>query len=364
MAASGRTESADLEPDPAQAAEASVQAVARRADYSAVARMLYAEPYRFDFFQAVRLLERISPERKPVGRFVKPNTEVARFGAHPSLAFPASQIQSLGRREVQPPFLEVNFMGLTGPLGVLPHPYTELVMERRAEKDTAIRDFFDLFHHRMISLFYQAWEKYRFTIAYERGERDRFSHHILDLIGLGTPGLQNRTEVPDDSLIYYSGLLALNTRSATALQQILADYFEAPVEIEQFIGAWYPMDAENQCHVGEESGYSEQLGWGAVAGDEIWDHQSRIRIRLGPLGFEQYRSFLPGGGARGELDALTGFFTRQEFDVEVQLVLKRDEVPACELNEEGEASLQLGWSTWIKNIPFQRDPDETVLLLD
>ena len=58
----------------------------------------------------------------------------------------------------------------------------------------------------MISLFYQAWEKYRFTIAYERGERDRFSHHLLDLIGLGTPGLQERQSVPDDSLLFYSGL--------------------------------------------------------------------------------------------------------------------------------------------------------------
>ena len=365
MAASGRTEGTDLE-ESAEAVpvQTPVRSLARRADYSAVARMLYAEPYRFDFFQAVRLLERISPDRKPVGRFVKPGTEVARFGAHPSLSFPASQVQSLTRREGKPPFLEVNFMGLTGPLGVLPHAYTELVMDRRAEKDTAIRDFLDLFHHRMISLFYQAWEKYRFTIAYERGERDRFSHHILDLIGLGTPGLQDRQDVSDDSLIYYSGLLAMGTRSAPALEQILSDYFDAPVEIEQFIGAWYPMDLENQTHIGEESGSSEQLGWGAVAGDEIWDHQSRIRIRLGPLGFAQYRSFLPGGAARRELDALTRFFTRQEFDAEVQLVLKREEVPPCELNEEGEAFPQLGWSTWIKNASFQRDPDETVLLLD
>jgi type VI secretion system protein ImpH len=251
--------------------------------YAAIGERLYREPYRFDFFQAVRLLERLMPDRKPVGRFLKPSTEVARFGAHPSLAFPASQIQSLKRREGKPPVLEVNFMGLTGPLGVLPHAYTELVMERIRQKDGSVRDFLDLFHHRIISLFYQAWEKYRFTIAYERGDRDRFSHHLLDLIGLGTAGLQNRQEVADDSLIFYSGLLSMNTRSAAALEQILVDYFEAPVEIEQFIGAWYPMDVENQTHVGEESGFSEQLGWGAVAGDEIWDHQSRIRIRLGPL---------------------------------------------------------------------------------
>jgi type VI secretion system protein ImpH len=333
-------------------------------EFEELAEMLYREPYRFDFFQAVRLLERIAPSRKPVGRFVKPDTEAVHFGAHPALAFPASQIQSLVKREGKPPFMEVNFMGLIGPLGLLPHAYTELAMERIRQKDTALRDFLDLFHHRMISLFYQAWEKYRFTIAYERGERDRFSQHLLDLIGLGTQGLQNRQEVADDSLIYYSGLFAMNARPAVALEQILSDYFEVPVEVEQFIGAWYPMEPDNQCHIGEEGGNSEQLAWGAVAGDEIWDHQSRIRLRLGPLTFDQYRDFLPGGSARRALGAITRFFSRGEFDVEVQLVLKRAEVPACELNQDAEAVPQLGWSTWMKSAPFHRDPDETVLLVE
>jgi type VI secretion system protein ImpH len=352
MVTAGRTESAVVELDGVPP------------EFSELAEMLYRAPYRFDFFQAVRLLERIAPTRKPVGQFVKPYAEAVHFGAHPSLAFPASQIQSLTPREGKPPFMEVNFMGLSGPLGLLPHAYTELLMERIRQKDGTLRDFLDLFHHRMISLFYQAWEKYRFTIAYERGERDRFSHHLLDLIGLGTPGLQNRQEVPDDSLIYYSGLLSMNTRSATALEQILRDYFEVPVEVEQFIGAWYPMDQENQCHIGEESGYSEQLGWGAVAGDEIWDHQSRIRLRVGPLTFAQYRDFLPGGSARRALGAIARFFSRGEFDVEVQLVLDRCEVPPCELNQDEEAGPRLGWSTWMKSAPLVRDPDDTVLVVE
>jgi type VI secretion system protein ImpH len=331
---------------------------------SPLTELLAREPYQFEFFQAVRLLERFSPDRKPVGRFVKPSTEVARFGAHPSLNFPASQIQSIQQRPGQPPFVEVNFMGLTGPLGLLPHAYTELMRERIRQKDTAFRDFLDIFHHRIISLFYQAWEKYRFTIAYERGERDRFSHHLLDLIGLGTQGLHDRQDVADDSLIYYSGLLSMNTRSAAALQQILADYFEIEVAIEQFVGAWYPMDPENQCHIGEETGWSEQLGWGAVAGDEIWEQQSRIRIRLGPLTFAQYREFLPGESAWKELRAITRFFARGEFDVEVQLVMKREEVPPCQLGQETDAAPQLGWSTWVKSAGMNRDPDETILLLD
>src|SRR5204863_7315346 len=109
-------------------------------------------------------------------------------------------------------------------------------------KDHTLASFLDIFNHRMVSLFYQAWEKYRFTIAYERGERDRFSHHLLDLIGLGTPGLHERQAVPDDSLLFYSGLLSLHPRSATALRQILIDYFAVPVQIEQFVGCWQGLD--------------------------------------------------------------------------------------------------------------------------
>ena len=67
----------------------------------------------------------------------------------------------------------------------------------------------------------------------------------------------------------------MHPRSAAALRQVLADYFDVPVEIEQFVGAWYPVDAESQCCLGEGGGYSEQLGFGAVVGDEVWDQQSR-----------------------------------------------------------------------------------------
>ena len=345
MATASRTESFDL----------------ARAE---VAKLLEREPYRFDFFQAVRLLQQLAPGRRPVGGFAKPSAEVARFGARPALAFPASQIQSMRTSEGEAPFLEVNFMGLTGPLGVLPQAYSELVLERLREKDTALRDFFDLFNNRMIGLFYQAWEKYRFAIAYERGERDRFSHNLLDLIGLGTEGLQDRQDVPDDSLIYYSGLLALNTRSTAALEQILMDYFDVPVRIGQFAGAWRPMEESNQCHMGEETGISEQLGCGAVVGDEIWDPQSGIRIRLGPLTIERYRDFLPDGAAWPELGTVVRFFTRGEFDVAVQLVLRREEAPPCELAEETEAAPRLGWTAWMASAPLTRDPDETILQLD
>ena len=342
-------------------------AATRRTENSSLERWpiletLAAEPFRFRFFQAVRLLARIMADRQPPGRFTNPAAEVLRFGANPSVEFPASEIQALELKETGPSPMTVNFMGLTGPTGVMPIAYSELALERLRAGDSAMRAFFDLFNHRAISLFYQAWEKYHFEIPYERGERDRFSYHVLALLGLGTPGLQDRQDVPDDSLLFYSGLLSLHPRSATGLQQVLADYFGVPVKIDQFVGAWYPVEVESQCSLGETGGYSEQLGLGAVVGDEVWDQQSRVRIRFGPLTLEQYVDFLPGRAAYRHVRALTRFYAAGEFDVEIQLVLRRDEVPRCELTA-GEQGPQLAWTSWVKNAAFRRDPGDTVLEL-
>jgi type VI secretion system protein ImpH len=325
-----------------------------------ISGMLDSEPYRFEFFQAVRLLSRMYPQREVAGRFNNPSEEVVRFAAHPDASFPASEIQSLDRNRT-PPLMRVNIMGLTGPLGVLPLPYTSLVRERLREKDSSMRDFFDIFNHRMISLFCLAFEKYRFSIPYERGERDRFSYHVLALIGLGTPGLQDRQDVPDDSLLFYSGLLSLHARSAVGLRQLLIDYYNVPIEIEQFVGVWRPVETDSQCSFSEENDYSERLGFGAIVGDEIWDQQSRVRICLGPLTLQQYVDFLPGGEAHRRVRALTSFYAGGEYDMELQLILKRGEVPPCELMA-GEGP-QLGWTSWVKNGDFKRDPGETILEL-
>src|SRR5690606_8343348 len=119
-------------------------------------------PNSFSFFQAVRILQAARPDREGVGRFVDPSREVVRFGAHRGIGFPASEIQTLEADGDRPLRMRVNFMGLIGPMGVLPHHYTLLASERSRTKDSAYGEFLDLFHHRLISLFYRAWEKSRF----------------------------------------------------------------------------------------------------------------------------------------------------------------------------------------------------------
>lgn len=330
---------------------------------SEVEEKLRREPYSFDFFQAVRLLEKIRPDRTSVGKFAHPATEVARFAAHPSLAFPASQIQAMEWPAEGPVQMTVNFMGLTGPQGVLPNPFTSLIIERLRASDTSLRDFLDIFNHRIISLFYRAWRKYRFDVACEHGERDLFSRHLLSLVGLGTDGMRDRQAVSDDALIYYAGLLGQRPRSAQALQQILADYFEVPVSIEQFAGGWYRLDPETQCRL-EGNNESGELGLGAVVGDEVWNEQSKVRIVLGPLTMERYADFLPHGRSFETLGGWVRFFSNDEWDFEVKLILEREQVPACTLGAEGVSGPQLGWVSWVKSAPFNRNPDDTVLAME
>jgi type VI secretion system protein ImpH len=359
MASESGTEDTPLELEPEQddnnrAALVHVADPRSKYRYNAVRELIETVPYEFKFFQLVRLLERLNPERSQVGGFVPPSRDQ-------NLAFPASQVQGVEFQEDRSPTVIVNFFGLTGPMGVLPHYYTELIRDRLRVRDKTMASFFDMFNHRMVSLFYLAWDKYRFAIAYERGERDRFSHILMDIIGIGTPGLQDRQRVADDSLLFYSGLLAMHTRPAAGLRQILWDYFDVEVEIEQLVGAWYPLDIPNQCKFDRANSVSEQMGVGAIVGDEIWDQQSGVLIRLGPLTLRQYLDFLPTGSAYAPLMAILRFYAGWEIDFQIQLVLKREETPPCELGATGDASPLLGWVSWSKNRDMDRDPDDTVL---
>ena len=338
-------------------------AQSRRTDPS-VERLLFEEGYRFDFFQAVRVLERLYPHRQPVGHDMAPADEVVRFRPHLSLSFPPSAIHRISRAdaEARPAEMLVAFMGLTGPQGVLPRHYTELLLEHGRKKDHALRDFLDLFTHRLISFFYRAWEKYRVPVAYERAllrrhADDRFSTSLYALIGMGTKGLRNRLEVNDRTLLSYTGLLAQQPRSASALASLLSDYFAVPVRVIQFVGEWLPLTPENRSRLGPRQAHNA-LGMSAVAGSHVWDQQATFRLRIGPLTLAAFRRFLPSETAFRALVQLSRFFVGQEDDFEVQLVLQKTDVPRCHLG--GETPPRLGWSAWLTTGVGPNDAEDAI----
>ncbi len=169
-----------------------------------LAERLLTEGYAFDFFQAVRLLEKMYPDRQPVGHESAAGDEVRAFRAHMAMSFPPSAIYQIdAATAAMPPTMTVAFMGLTGPSGVLPRHYTEMLVrarDARGPERYVARDWFDLFNHRLISLFYRAWTKYRFWLSYERGEYahaepDIFTEALYSLVGLGNRSLRNRLRI-------------------------------------------------------------------------------------------------------------------------------------------------------------------------
>lgn len=329
-----------------------------------VQAQLFSEPYAFDFFQAVRVLGWLHPGRSPVGRYSHPKDEVVRFGANPILSFPPSAIHSVTRRPDAAPAMVVNFMGLIGPLGALPNYITELIANRLRSRDSSMLAFLDIFNHRLTSFFYQAWEKNHFTVAYERDHSDPLTACLYSLIGFGTPGLRDRQPVEDEAFIYYSGIFGLLPKSALALESVLGDYFDIPVEVEPFVGVWRTLAEPDHCVFESNTPESTQLGLGAVVGEEIWDQGSRVRLKLGPLSAARYADFLPTGSAWPALRAFARSFCGNDLEFEVQLILRREEVPACQLRNPADNALCLGWHTWLKSRDeFDRNPGDTILLI-
>jgi type VI secretion system protein ImpH len=355
-----------------------------------VAARLFEEPFAFDFFQAVRILQQLDPQLYPVGGSNPPAAEAIRFRTLVSLTFPPSALHDLRCSTADPPqpVMTVTFLGLMGTNGVLPRHYTELLL--RAEKELrgperyALRDWLDLFNHRFISLFFRTWEKYRFYIRYEGSpEPGTFTTALLSLIGLGERGLRNRlrvssweerdgrrqervlARVDDLALVYYSGFLSHRPRCAASLEAMLRDYVQLPVSVRQFQGQWLQLEPANQSRLGDVGGNSE-LGVSLVAGQRVWDVQGKVRLRIGPLRYAQFAAFLPDRTPVRErkmffeLVHLIRLYVGPELDFDVQLLLEADDVPECQLPEGTADGPQLGWNTWIGNQSFARPAEDAV----
>ncbi|HQG31621.1 MAG TPA: type VI secretion system baseplate subunit TssG [Deltaproteobacteria bacterium] len=305
---------------------------------------LFSEFYRFSFFQAVSLIEALYPDRDALGRSLVPTHEAVRFRVEPGFSFPPSDLSSLEVPDDGRPIeMGVSFMGLIGPSGVLPRWYNALAAERNRQKDFAASSFFDIFHHRLISLFYLAWKKGRLPENYTSGEDDRLSSYLLSLSGLGTKGLARMIGLPKEALAFYTGLLSKQAPSAAAIEATVAYLSGTDVRVEQFVERDIDLDEEDRTSLGMRNA---SLGVDTICGTCIKDCQSTFRIELGPMGYDEFRRFLPGSGDLiRPIFFLVKYMVGMEFEFDIRITLRKDEVPACEL---GKKEWQLGRSTWLK----------------
>ncbi len=352
---------------------------------SAVQRLL-EEPHGFEFFQAVRLLERWWAREDGLTR-AQILAQCVAFRNSLSLSFPASEIESLRAiwpqadgpdadgdtnanaapdpapaRPRRPARVEITpaFMGLLGAGGALPTYYTEMLAQRESQRrdnrqpNDAPRAFLDIFLHRAVALFYEAWRKHRLAIQFEADRRNQFLPLMLSVAGIGHRGLRERLRgrdggVADDALAHFAGALQRRPVSAQTVKQLLAYYFRVPVKVEQFVGRWFALPLSHQSST---TGSNMTLGRDMVVGERIWQRDLRLRLTLGPLTGERFRRFLPGGSGELALRELLGMLTGPTLEYEVRLALRPQDVTGSALNEA--SAPRLGWDSFLVTQPETR----------
>ena len=328
-------------PDRTSPAGVADPAVAKAACAGDLQRAVESAPDRFDFFDVLRRFECAYPRSARLGRAALPSDEPIRLGQEPSLEFAPSALASFSSRAGgRPPRLSVHFLGLLGPNGPLPIHLTEYARDRvRNAGDFALVRFLDVFHHRILALFYRSWANAQPTVSLDRPAQDRFATYIGSLLGLGMPSLRDRDAFPDRAKLYFARHFAAQPRNCEGLAAIAGAFFGLPVKVEEFVGEWLTLPEEARWRLGRAG----VLGQSTVAGARTWQRQSRFRIVFGPLNEDDFHSLLPGGARLRRLVALVRNYTGDSLNWDVRLHLEDRVKRLFRLG----CAARLGWTSWL-----------------
>jgi type VI secretion system protein ImpH len=327
------------------------------ADPVAVSEALLAQPHAFDFFEAMRRIECAWPALPRLGTAARPVDEPVRLGHSPTLHFPASMLASVetiadGRLRILGYFL-----GLFGPQGPLPLHLTEYAHDRMTNaRDGTFTAFADIFHHRMLELFYRAWADVRPTVHFDRPHQDRFATYVGALIGIANPTLRNCDAWPDRAKLHFAGLLSAATRTRASLEQLLREYLDLPVQVEECIGQWLQIAPDEYTRLGGDRG-SATLGHSAVLGERVWNVQHKVRLAIGPVAIGSLMQYLPGSPSLERLRALMLNYLGFEYAWDVRFRVCRERIPGVRLGQFG----HLGWTSWSAPRATGEDLDDVII---
>lgn len=317
---------------------------------------LQKEAYKYGFFHALRLLECAYTDKPLIGKSKRAEDDPVRFGQEVTLAFePSTLSQFIPGKGGFPPRLNQYFLGLFGANGPMPLHITEYVKGRMYHNhDTTLARFADLFHHRMISLFYRAKANTEPTFNFDR-PNDRFSTYVGSLLGIGDESFLQRDAMPDLAKYHYAGHLAHHAKNADGLKAIIRDFFKLPVKLEQFVGEWLEIEMADLSCLG--SSESCTLGRSTVLGSRVWGCQHKFRLVFGPLTLRQYESLLPMGQRLKKLTAIVQNYIGYELVWDMNLILKAEEIEGVKLGESG----RLGWTSWLGLRTSLKDANPLIL---
>lgn len=318
---------------------------------------LLQNPYAFDFYWAMRRLQAEHPDAPRIGESYRLHEDYLRLSQFPDFRFASSTLRAYEPSvDGKPPRLSVNFLGLLGPNGALPLHVTDYALDRVKQADKTMVGFLDVFHHRILSLFFRGWAVHQKAVDLDRPDRQRFPFYLGSFIGRSTHGLQQRDTVPDLAKLYFSGRLASQTRNSEGLAAILTEFFGVRAQIENFVGQWIKIPARDVCKVGasKETGL---IGSTVIVGSKVWQCHTKFRIRFGPMRLQELTQLLPHQSSFRRLKDWVKNYLGEELAWDLQHILLASEVPSTTL---GAGSL-LGWTTWLTTKKPARDADDVII---
>lgn len=339
----------------------------RGRDTTRVFEAVAASPRTIDFFALLRRLEAMRADLPRLGRALRPMHEPVRLGQEPELDFAPAALERLDPRPDGPPRLGVRFFGLLGPQGPMPLHFTEHVRERlRQRNDPTTARFLDVFHHRLLLLFYRAWAQAHPAAQHDRPQDDRFAAWLGSCAGLDHAG-DREGPVPHAARLHQAGLLASRSRHPEGLAKLLADYFRVPMRIDCHVPQWMPLEQEerprlgvSRARMGRGTARGMALGIDAAAGTKVPDRQYRFRVVAGPLPLARYEEFASGGPAWQALHEWVRGYAGLDMHWDLRLVLRAQDVPEPRLG----CRIGLGVATWIGRARRPADRDELRLRPD
>ena len=311
---------------------------------------LKREPWRFDFYETLRRLERDNSARPRIGESVAARDDYVALGQDPYMEFPASTLAKAedaahGRLRIL-----AKFLGLLGPQGALPYATTEETHGWLLAGDDSFPRFLDLFHNRFLQLFFRSWADARPSAQHDH-PADRFAAYVGAPIGVGSTPYRDLDAVPDALKLGFSGQLGARARAPTRLRRFLEGMFGLRVEIEEFAGMRIEFDPEDRTRLGEAHA---RLGVDVLVGSGVFSVEDKIVVRLHTATLEEYRRYLPDGDLSQALHDAIFFVLGHEITWDVELAIPEREVEPVRLSR----GAQLGWTGWM--IPDRSKDNETI----
>ncbi len=330
---------------------------------SSLTRRLGDRGYRFDFFQAVWLLERLHG-RTPIGERGPAAAETLRFRPTVSVGFPGADLHGIRAYDDESGaakfLVETTFLGVYGVDTPLPVHYAFDVARESARaigsEDAAgmhasapVRDFLDLFHNRVAALLYRAWLKYRYDRAFG-SKRDVLSAYLRLLMGGGPEIGEAEHGLDPVRLLRYIAAFTQRPRSAMLLEGVLRDYFAPiPFRVRQFRGQWVTLAERDLNRLGlANCGVGEDM----TVGEQIYDLSGAFTIEVGPVDWPQYLTFTIGAERFNAVRALSKLLCQDPLTFTFETTLAPGAARPTQLVVDDERAAKLGLTAWVASEPL------------